>query len=115
MEYRASGILVMGCLAIGALGLYLVKYRVQDVQLEVARAEAELAKERESLHLLNAEWAYLNRPERLEKLSQKYLALTPLESTQFISYTQLPEAPPVVDVSAEVSQDSAFFQPVGAR
>ncbi len=114
MQYRASGFLVMGVLAALALGLYLVKYWVQDVQADVTRVQASLKTERESLHLLGAEWAYLNRPERLEKLSQKYLELTPLSSAQFISYTHLPEAQ-VIPVDAEVAPGSAFFQPVGAR
>lgn len=114
MQYRVSGFLAMGVLATLALGLYLVKYWVQDVQADVTKAQAELANERESLHLLGAEWAYLNRPERLEKLSQKYLELTPLSSTQFIAYTHLPEAD-VVPVDAEMAPGSAFFQPVGAR
>lgn len=114
MEYRASGFIVMGMLAFAALGLYLVKYWVQDVQVEVAQAEAELKKERESLHLLGAEWAYLNRPERLEKLSQRYLELTPLDSAQFISYQALPDTQ-TIEVNVAMPQDAPFFQPVGGR
>lgn len=52
----------MVCVAVLAIGLYMVKYSVQDVQRNVASLKTELAREKESLHLLNAEWAYLNRP-----------------------------------------------------
>ncbi len=114
MQYRVSGFLAMGVLATLALGLYLVKYWVQDVQADVTKVQAQLKTERESLHLLGAEWAYLNRPERLEKLSQKYLELAPLSSAQFVSFTHLPEAE-IVPVEAEMAPGSAFFPPVGAR
>ncbi len=64
------------------LGLYQVKYRVRDVKSDVAALEAELAKEKESLHVLKAEWAYLNRPERLQQLSDRHLGLAPLSASQ---------------------------------
>lgn len=125
MQYKVSGIIIMGALAFAALGLYLVKYWVQDVQQDVSTVELALNKEKESLHLLNAEWAYLNRPERLKALSEKYLNLTPLKSTQFISFNALPEAELNAtqaigeeaprEINAEIVPDSGFFRPVGAR
>lgn len=125
MQYKVSGIIIMGVLAFAALGLYLVKYWVQDVQQEVGAVELALNKEKESLHLLNAEWAYLNRPERLKALSEKYLNLAPLKSAQFISFNALPEAqmnPSQTigeetprEINAEIVTDSSFFKPVGAR
>lgn len=115
----------MGVLAFAALGLYLVKYWVQDVQQEVSAVELALNKEKESLHLLNAEWAYLNRPQRLKALSEKYLNLAPLKSTQFISYNALPDAELNAsqtigenaprEINAEIVTDSSFFRPAGER
>ena len=92
MSNRISNIIVMMCIAIAAFGLYLVKYTVQDVQRDVAVLESELENERESLHLLNAEWAYLNRPERLQALADSHLALTPLDSRQIQDVGMLPAA-----------------------
>ncbi len=82
----------MVCVAVLAIGLYLVKYSVQDVQREVATLKRDLAVEKESLHLLNAEWAYLNRPDRLRQLADKHLDLVPLDSRQIDQVSVLPAA-----------------------
>jgi hypothetical protein len=82
----------MVCIAVLAIGLYLVKYSVQDVQREVSAMKRELAVERESLHLLSAEWAYLNRPDRLRRLADRHLVLAPLDSRQINNMAALPAA-----------------------
>ena len=78
--------------AVLAIGVYLVKYSVQDVQRELAAMKTDLATEKESLHLLNAEWAYLNRPERLRQLADRHLDLVPLDSRQINQVSVLPVA-----------------------
>lgn len=92
MGNRISSLIAMACFSIAAFGLYLVKYTVQDVQRDVASLERELNHERESLHLLNAEWAYLNRPERLRQLADRHLDLSPLDSRQIQHVGVLPAA-----------------------
>jgi cell division protein FtsL len=92
MSFRVSGIISMMCFAIAAFGLYIVKYAVQDVQRDVTTLQTEVKDERESLHLLNAEWAYLNRPERLHALADKHLDLQPLDSRKIQDVGVLPAA-----------------------
>lgn len=92
MSLRITTLISMVCFAIAAFGLYLVKYTVQDVQRDVTTLQADLNQERESLHLLNAEWAYLNRPERLRELADKHLDLAPLDSRQIQDVGVLPAA-----------------------
>ncbi len=111
MQYRATGFVVMAGLALGAVGIYLVKYWVQDVKHKVQETQVALKKEREAVHLLGAEWAYLNRPERLKQLSERYLELQPVTSMQFVAFDTLPEASSVVPVDAEVGE-GAFYHPV---
>lgn len=57
-----------------AFMLYRVKYEVQSIRLQIAQTTKELAAEKQSLHVVAAEWAYLNRPDRLQRLADKYLA-----------------------------------------
>jgi hypothetical protein len=78
--------------AVLATGVYLVKYSVQDVQRELAALKTNLATEKESLHLLSAEWAYLNRPDRLRQLADRHLDLVPLDSRQIDRVSVLPAA-----------------------
>ncbi len=82
----------MVCVVVLATGLYLVKYSVQDVQTNVVTLKAQLASEKESLHLLNAEWAYLNRPDRLRQLADRHLELVPLDTRQIENISVLPAA-----------------------
>jgi hypothetical protein len=82
----------MVCIAVLAIGVYLVKYSVQDVQRNVASLKRDLAVEKESLHLLNAEWAYLNRPDRLRDLADRHLDLVALDSRTIDTVAALPVA-----------------------
>ncbi|MEZ5691709.1 MAG: hypothetical protein R3D71_08610 [Rickettsiales bacterium] len=56
-----------------SFAIYKIKYEVQSVRAEIADISKEVRKEKEALHVAAAEWAYLNRPERLRKLAAKYL------------------------------------------
>ena len=59
---------------IAAFMLYQVKYEVQSLKSQVADTAHRLEAEKQALHVVAAEWAYLNRPERLQQLADKYLA-----------------------------------------
>lgn len=60
-------------IVVSAFGLFRVKYEVQSIRAQIIETNKELAQEKESLHVVSAEWAYLNRPERLQQLADKYL------------------------------------------
>ena len=61
-------IVVLICvLSSGAL-LMDISQRVQKAERAIARHDAKIAKEKEKIRVFNAEWAYLNTPERLEHL-----------------------------------------------
>ncbi len=100
----------MVCVAVLAIGLYLVKYSVADVQRDVVKMKTELASEKESLHLLNAEWAYLNRPDRLRELADKHLDLAPLDSRQINAMNAIPAAVP-----ASETEMSTMVHPASVR
>lgn len=90
MILRFSTIVWMILVVVAAFGLYMVKYQVQAVREEVIAQEKKLREERDSLHVVQAEWAYLSRPQRLETLSQKHLTLQPMEGAQISDITLLP-------------------------
>lgn len=50
---------------------------VQHAEDQIGQLEASIDREQEKLHLLKAEWASLNRPERLERLAKEFLDLAP--------------------------------------
>ena len=60
---------------VAAFMLYKSKYEVQALKTQIAETTIELEREKQALHVVAAEWAYLNRPERLQPV---ILTLTPL-------------------------------------
>lgn len=103
MNLRPSTLLWMLFFACGFFGLYMMKYKVQAVKSEVAALERQIVDEKRNLHVLEAEWSYLNRPERLRLLSDKYLALEPVTGKQMTDYASLPIGDPaqVMKVAAK--------------
>ncbi len=58
-----------------ALGssLFWVSQQVQQLEREQRELGEQISSEDEGLRVLNAEWDYLNRPDRIEALAAKYL------------------------------------------
>ncbi|MFN7185674.1 MAG: hypothetical protein ACK5WQ_06620 [Alphaproteobacteria bacterium] len=117
MSLRMTMLVYMAVISIAAFGVYLVKYTVQDMQREVAALDKELQQERELLHLLKAEWAYLNRPERLERLASRHLQMVPLEATTLPAVRAIPASYPPEqqqkNTSPSASESILLYQPVG--
>jgi cell division protein FtsL len=76
--------------ALVGFGLFHVKYRVQKLEDRLARINRDIVREQEQIHVLRAEWTYLNRPERIEQLAKKYLDLVAPKASQMSSIAQLP-------------------------
>lgn len=108
--YLVSSLVVM----VLAFWAYSENYRTQAAISEVQKLHRELGAARERLGILKAEWAYLNRPDRLLDLADlnfDRLGLLPLDPTQFgtIDQVAFPVEPPlpitdpveVMDRSAE--------------
>lgn len=79
---------VLSFLAVLGLGFwaYRENYTTQGALREVAALQDEIAALQESLSIQRAEWAYLNRPDRLRELvtvNFERLGLMPMEPHQF--------------------------------
>jgi hypothetical protein len=80
--YVVTTMIVMGM----AFWAYRQNYATQDAIREAETVRAEIADLRETLGVLRAEWAYLNRPDRLRELADlnfDRLGLLPLTPEQF--------------------------------
>jgi hypothetical protein len=87
---RVSTIAWLVFIAAAVYGLYTVKYRVLALQREIASVEQELKQEQQNLHVVNAEWAYLTRPDRLQKLVAANTKLMPVQGVQVMEVSTLP-------------------------
>lgn len=94
--------LVLGLVAL-AYVIYQVKYEARALDEEIASLGKEIDTERDSLAMLRAEWSLLNRPERIERLAEKYLKLVPIQPRQLVtldSVTDRDFTRPRVEVAA---------------
>jgi hypothetical protein len=93
--------------ALMSYGLYNMKYEVRRQESRLADLRQTLTSERQAIKVLHAEWAYLNRPARLQDLSGRHLDLQPIQVGQL---TDLHELPVRSDVSSQKSaQKSAML------
>jgi cell division protein FtsL len=76
--------LVLGLVAI-AYVIYQVKYESRALDAEIVTLGKQIDEERDAIAVLRAEWSLLNRPERIERLAQKYLKLAPAKPVQLVT------------------------------
>lgn len=89
---------ILSCLAVIGLAwwAYRENYATQAALREVGTLQREIARLREALAVQRAEWAYLNRPDRLAALvalNFDRLQLMPMEAGQFGAIGQVPYPP----------------------
>ncbi|HMD64188.1 MAG TPA: hypothetical protein VKF83_09465 [Stellaceae bacterium] len=98
--------------------MFGVKYQVQALEDELARTNRTTAAEEHELRVLEAEWAYLTRPETLEAMNRQFLSLGPIATKQLhttaadIPLRPPPPAPP--PPPAEPAAVVAAVEPVPA-
>ena len=89
-----------------AFWAYRENYATQGQLREIAALQDEIATLRESIALQRAEWAYLNRPDRLRELATlnfDRLGLLPMEPEQFGYSSQVAfPAPPELRITGTV-------------
>ena len=111
---------VRSVLALIALGFwaYRENYATQAALKEVESLQRQIVGLREALSVQRAEWAYLNRPDRLRELATvnfDRLGLLPMEPSQFGSAAQvaypragLPDIDFPVDIQAETPSEEGL-------
>ncbi len=82
---------VWALLAIAAgSALFLMKYDVRALEDRLVRLDGEIAGNRQAVHVLRAEWSFLNQPARLEDLGRRLLHLKPLDAAQTGTIDDIP-------------------------
>ncbi|WP_421857802.1 cell division protein FtsL [Oricola sp.] len=84
---------------------YSVKHIAENKVSEIKRLERSIELEKDTIDLLQADWAYLSQPARLQTLADRYASELQLQSTaaqQIIHPGELP-APPVTPIGDPVA------------
>lgn len=107
LTYLACVMVVMGL----AFWAYRENYATQASMAQMSQVQREIAGLRDELGVLRAEWAYLNRPERLRQLVDlnfERLQLVPVESGQFLDlgHVDYPAPPPPPEIPDDISEET---------
>jgi hypothetical protein len=80
-------------LAFLGIGLFQVKYNVQAKERELRDVRRQIEANLTSIHVLEAEWSYLNDPLRLADLARRHTDLVPTTPAQIGDVASLPARP----------------------
>lgn len=88
------GTIISACLA-GAvgIGLFFIKHEVKEQEARLAELNHDIQRNQESIHVLKAEWSFLNDPARLRHLSEKHLGMRVMSPNQIATLHSLPNSP----------------------
>lgn len=106
---RTLNLIMVGTSLLGLIGVYALKFSVEDTATMKSGLERKIERQEASLSLLEAEWAYLNQPTHVAPIvlrHQDVLVLQPTKPEQFSAMDSLPMRPVVEPDTAAL--DSLF-------
>ena len=105
-----NAFLVLGVL-VAAFFMYSLEHATRGLERQIVTLKTGISDKRETIKLLDAEWASLTRPERLQKLAEEHLKLQSLKADQIVSVadikTKIPDSP-------VIKPDDKTTDPIGS-
>ena len=85
-------IIILTAIVLASLGttLYQVKTGIDERQAELRRLQAEIATTQRDIAVLEAEWAFLSRPDRVMNLSTRLLDMEPISQDRIMPLDAIP-------------------------
>ena len=91
LRFLLFATLIVSTFSLG-LWAYKINYESRAAYQRVNNLEESILSLNKEVKILNAEWAHLNRPERLRKLVEYYfleLRLNPINPYDFIAFSEI--------------------------
>lgn len=88
-----------------SVALFVVKYRVQDLEAEFKEVNRQISASQNDIHVLRAEWSHLNQPQRLRQLAGQYLEIGPLDAKRIGNAEQILGELPVREELVEAPEE----------
>ena len=97
------------------VSMLVLKHQVRSLEGDLQRLERSIVAAQEAIHVLTAEWSYLNQPARLDRLGRDLIGLAPATAGQQTDFAGLgralqtptpdaaPERPPVTGLRVEAA------------
>ena len=85
-------IIILIAVVLVSLGtaLYQVKTGIDERQVELRRLQANIATTKRNIAVLEAEWAFLSRPDRVMNLSASLLDMKPISRDRVLPLDAIP-------------------------
>ena len=85
-------ITILTAVVLASLGttLYQVKTSIDEKQAKLQRLQANIATTQRDIAVLEAEWAFLSRPDRVMNLSTSLLDMTPISPDRILPLDAIP-------------------------
>ena len=85
-------IIILTAIVLASLGttLYQVKTGIDERQAELRRLQVEIATTQRDVAVLEAEWAFLSRPDRVMNLSASLLDMEPISRDRILPLEAIP-------------------------
>ena len=100
-------LILLSALILVGLGttLYQVKTSIDERQNLLRSLEISIARTKRDIAILETEWAYLSRPDRMMTLATDLLKMTPIEQDRILPLNAIPmRVDPDIVVGAKVNQ-----------
>ena len=91
---------------VAGAGLYLLKMRVEAQEQRLVSVQKQIGDARQSIHVLEAEWSYLNDPQRLGDEADRLLQMHAVEPRQIVTLDQVPFPDPAPVASSAPDTDA---------
>jgi len=72
-KFYLANCAVVAAVVLSIVLMFVVQFRVESLQDEVLKTEGEIVAFEDEIQLLEVEWVYLTRPERLRTLASRFL------------------------------------------
>ena len=108
---RILNIIAITALISSAIYAYSIKYNTMLHAASIANLKAEIKKEQDQIGLLRADWGHLSRPERVQALADKLLALQPLALNQIVKIEAVPDKAARVDTIGRELENLGLAEP----
>ena len=96
MARRIFNFVFLAVMIVGAIVTYNIKHRAEAAADRVAQLQADIAREKDALAILRAEWSVLTQPGRLQSVVEKYadhFQLAPFSPEQVATFSEIPLRP----------------------
>ena len=93
---RVFNLVLLSAMIIGAVVTYNMKHKTEIAADKLARLQAAIAREKNELTVLKAEWSMLTQPDRLQSVVEKhadYFQLAPFVPEQVATIDEIPLRP----------------------